>query len=142
MKSILKTIALALTLAFTAGSCSSDDNNDNEEVIIEEPVVVSRDVKYEVTGNFTGKLDVSYMDKSGSPQIGDILALPWVLEFTADADSDGALVHSSGYGGVAGQTLTAKIYVGGKVVSELTATANSEGIIVAHPKTYIFPRQF
>ena len=80
------------------------------------------------------------MEKSGAPLIEDVLALPWTKEFTANADSDGALVHTSGLGGVAGQTVTAKIYVGGKVVSELTGTANSDGIIVVHPKTYIFPR--
>ncbi len=134
MKSILKTAALALTLVFTTISCSSDNDNDSE------PVTASRDVKYEITGNFTGELDATYMEKSGAPLIEDVTALPWTKEFTANADSDGALVHTSGFGGVAGQTVTAKIYVGGKVVSELTGTANSDGIIVVHPKTYIFPR--
>lgn len=133
MKSIFKTAVLVLTLAFTAVSCSSDDDNNSEPT-------ASRDVKYEITGNFTGELDVTYMEKSGAPLIEDVLALPWTKEFTANADSDGALVHTSGLGGVAGQTVTAKIYVGGKVVSELTGTANSDGIIVVHPNTYVFPR--
>jgi hypothetical protein len=134
MKSIFKTAVLVLTLAFTAVSCSSDDDNNSE------PGTASRDVKYEITGNFTGELDVTYMEKSGAPLIEDVLALPWTKEFTANADSNGALVHTSGLGGVAGQTVTAKIYVGGKVVSELTGTANSDGIIVVHPNTYVFPR--
>jgi len=134
MKSILKTAVLALTLVFTTISCSSD-NDDNTET-----VTASRDVKYEITGNFTGELDVTYMEKSGAPLIEDVPALPWVKEFTADPGSDGALVHTSGLGGVAGQTVTAKVYVGGKVVSELTGTANSDGIIVVHPNSYIFPR--
>lgn len=134
MKSIMKTLAIVLTLAFTAVSCSSDSDNESE------PVNKSRDVKYEITGNFTGKLDVTYMERSGAPLIEDVPSLPWVKEFTADAKSDGALVHTGGLGGVAGQKVTAKIYVGGKVVSELTGTANSDGIIVVHTKTYIFPR--
>ncbi|WP_456313584.1 MmpS family transport accessory protein [Pseudomonas shirazensis] len=134
MKSILRTAALVLTLAFTAVSCSSDNDNDSGSQS------ASRDVKYEITGNFTGELDVTYMEKSGAPLIEDVPSLPWTKEFTANADSDGALVHTSGLGGVPGQTVTAKIYVGGKVVSELTATANSDGIIVVHPKTYVFPR--
>ncbi len=133
MKSILKTLAIVLTLAFTTVSCSSDDDKGSENNS-------SREVKYEITGNYTGKLDATYMEKSGAPLIEDVLSLPWTKEFTADADSDGALVHTSGYGGVAGQKVTAKIYVGGKVVSELTGTADSDGIIVVHPKTYIFPR--
>lgn len=132
MKSILKTAALVLTLAFTTVSCSSD--NDNNEL-----ATASRDVKYEITGNFTGELDVTYMERSGAPLIEDVPALPWTKEFTADSGSDGALVHTSGFGGVAGQTVTAKIYIGGQVVSELTGTANSDGIIVVHPETYIFP---
>ncbi|MCP2027996.1 hypothetical protein L1276_003164 [Flavobacterium sp. HSC-32F16] len=136
MKSILKTAALVLTLAFTAVSCSSDNDNDNGN----NSGTGSRDVKYEVTGNFTGKMDVSFLEKSGAPLIEDLTKLPWTKEFTADAGSDGALLHTSGYGGTQGQTLTAKIYVGGKVVSELTGTANSEGIIVVHTKTYVFPR--
>ncbi|RYJ39263.1 MULTISPECIES: hypothetical protein [Flavobacterium] len=133
MKSILKTLAIVMTLAFTAVSCSSDNDDNNS-------APASRDVKYEITGNYTGQLDVTYMEKSGAPLIEDVPSLPWTKEFTADADSDGALVHTSGYGGVAGQTVTAKVYVGGKVVSELTGKADSEGIIVVHPKTYIFPR--
>ncbi|MFB9077609.1 MmpS family transport accessory protein [Flavobacterium procerum] len=132
MRTYFKQIMLVLTLAFTFASCSSDNDDNNSSS--------SRDVKYEVTGNFTGKMDVSYMEKSGAPLIEDINVLPWTKEFTANADSDGALLHTSGYGGLAGQTLTAKIYVGGKVVSELTGTANNEGIIVVHTKTYIFPR--
>lgn len=134
MKSIFKTAALVLTLAFTAVSCSSDDDNDSGAES------GSRDVKYEITGNFTGELDVTYMEKSGAPLIEDVPSLPWAKEFTANPDSDGALLHTAGGGGVAGQTVTAKIYVGGKVVSELTGTANSDGIIVVHTKTYIFPR--
>ncbi|GGF19166.1 hypothetical protein [Flavobacterium limi] len=133
MKTHLKQIMLMLTLVFTFASCSSDDN-DNDSVN------KSRDVKYEVTGNYTGQLDVTYMEKSGAPLIEDITSLPWTKEFTADADSDGALVHTSGYGGIKDQTVTAKVYVGGKVVSELTGKADSEGIIVVHPKTYVFPR--
>ncbi|MCV9929327.1 hypothetical protein OIU83_16795 [Flavobacterium sp. LS1R49] len=135
MKTTLKKIMFLLTLVFVAASCSSSDDNNEPE-----PVKVSRDVKYEITGNFTGELDVTYMEKSGAPLIEDVPSLPWVKEFTADAKSDGALVHTGGLGGVAGQKVTAKIYVGGKVVSELTGTANSDGIIVVHTKTYIFPR--
>jgi len=134
MKSIFKTAALVLTLAFTAVSCSSDDDNDSGAGS------GSRDVKYEITGNFTGELDATYSEKSGAPLIEDVTSLPWTKEFTANPDSNGVLLNTSGGGGVAGQTVTAKIYVGGKVVSELTGTANSDGIIVVHPNPYVFPR--
>ena len=135
MKSIFKTAVLVLTLAFTAVSCSSDDDNNDTEEVAE-----SRDVKYEITGNFTGELDATYSERSGAPLIEDVPSLPWTKEFTANPDSNGVLLRTGGGGGVAGQTVTAKIYVGGKVVSELTGTANSEGIIVVHPNPYVFPR--
>ncbi|KQO30002.1 hypothetical protein ASF10_05725 [Flavobacterium sp. Leaf82] len=132
MKSILKTLAIVLTLTFTAGSCSSDNDSD--------PVSGgSRDVKYEVTGNYTGKLSVTYIEEGGAALIEDITALPWKKEFTAKTDSRAASISTSGYGGLKGQTLTGKIYVGGKVVKELTATATEDGIIVLVPGTYVFP---
>lgn len=134
MKSIFKTVAFVLTLAFTAVSCSSDNDNGPGAGS------GSRDVEYKITGDFTGKLNVTYMEKSGASLIEDVPSLPWTKEFTANADSDGALLHTGGGGGVAGQTVTAKIYVGGKVVSELTGTANSNGIVVVHTKTFLFPR--
>lgn len=133
MKSILKTLAIVLTLAFTVGSCSSDNDNDNNSGSS------SRDVKYEVTGNYTGTLSVTYIEAGGAPLIEDITKLPWTKEFTAKADSNGASVSTSGYGGVKGQTLTGKIYIGGKVVKELTATATEDGIIVLMPGSYVFP---
>jgi hypothetical protein len=132
MKSILRTFAIALTLAFTAVSCSSD-NDDNSGTS-------SRDVKYEVTGNYTGKLGATYTESGNSGQNVDINALPWTKEFTAGADTAGAGITVSGYGGVIDQTVTVKIIVGGKVQKETTAKATSDGIIVAVPGSYIFPQ--
>ncbi|MFH6993161.1 MmpS family transport accessory protein [Flavobacterium sp. FlaQc-48] len=131
MKSILKTMAIVLTLAFTAGSCSSDDDNNSGSS--------SRDVKYEVTGNYTGKLDVTYTEAGGGALNEDITALPWTKDITVAASTLGVGLSASGYGGVSGQKLTVKIYVGGKVVKDLTATANGDGIIVAVPGAYAFP---
>jgi len=132
MKSILKTLAIVMTLAFTAVSCSSD-NDDNGSGS------GSRDVKYEITGNYTGTASVTYFEKGGNALNEDLTKLPWTKEFTAEAKSMGASLSASGYGGVAGQTLTGKLYVGGKLENELTATANSDGIIVLSLTPYVFP---
>lgn len=134
MKSILKTLAIVITFAFTVVSCSSDKDNDGDSVS------ASRDIKYEVTGDFAGELSVIYMEKSTAPLNEDIEKLPWIKELTANPDATGASMNVSGYGGVKGQTLTGKIYIGGKVVKELTATADNDGIIILMPGTYIFPR--
>ena len=128
MKSILKTLAIVLTLAFTAGSCSSDNDNDSG----------SRDVKYEITGNYTGKIGATYIEAGNAGQNVDVNTLPWTKEFTATGDTTGAGITVSGNGGVENQTLTVKIYVGGKVEKETTAKATSDGIIVAIPGTYVF----
>lgn len=133
MKSILKTLAIVLTLTFTAVSCSSDNDEDNS-------APASREVKYEITGNFTGTASVTYSEKGGNVLNEDLTTLPWTKEFTAEAKSMGASLSASGYGGVAGQTLTGKIYIGGKLENELTAKANGEGIIVLPLTPYVFPQ--
>lgn len=131
MKSILKTLAIVLTLSFTAVSCSSDNDEDNS-------APVSRDVKYEVSGNYTGNLDVTYTEAGGGALNEDITSLPWTKEFTAAANTQGVTLSIGGHGGVKDQTVTIKIFVGGKEVRNLPATANADGIIVAVPQPYVF----
>jgi len=133
MKTFLKTAALVLTLAFIAVSCSSD-NDDNGG-----SGSGSRDVKYEITGNFTGKLSAVYIEKGGNALSEDVNSLPWVKEFTAEAKSSGATVGASGTGGVQGQKITVKMSVGGKVVNELTAETNSNGGVSATLTAHVFP---
>jgi len=130
MKSILKTLAIVMTLAFTTVSCSSD-NDDNGGAS-------SRDIKYEVSGNYAGTLSATYTESGNGGQNVDITSLPWSKEFTASADTYGAGITVSGYGGTQGQTLTVKIIVGGKVEKETTATATNDGIIVAAPGSFVF----
>ena len=71
------------------------------------------------------KIDIYlfYFDKGGNPLNEDVTTLPWTKEITVDAGVNGITASASGYGGVKDQTLTAKIYVGGKVVKESTAKA-------------------
>ncbi|QSW87256.1 MULTISPECIES: MmpS family transport accessory protein [Flavobacterium] len=134
MKSVLKTLAIVLTLAFTAVSCSSDNDKDDNSA------GASRDVKYEITGNYTGSLSATYIEKGGNALNEDVNSLPWTKEFTAEPKSMGASVSASGNGGVTGQTITVKMIVGGKVVNELTATADNSGIIVAALTAHVFPQ--
>lgn len=132
MKSILKTFAIVLTLAFTAVSCSSDNDDKGSGNN-------SREVKYEVTGNFTGPLTAVYIEKLGNATSEEIAKLPWTKEFTADASNKGVTVSAMGSGGVAGQQITVKMFVGGKVVNQLTSTASSNGGIDATLTAYVFP---
>lgn len=130
MKTHLKQIMLMFTLVFTFASCSSDNDDKVSGG--------SRDVKYEVSGNYTGTISASYIESGNGGQNVDITALPWSKEFTASADTYGAGITVSGHGGTVNQTLTVKIIVGGKVQKETTAKATSDGIIVAAPGSYVF----
>jgi hypothetical protein len=133
MKTHLKQIMLMLALVLTVASCSSDDNDNT-------PINKSRDVKYEVTGNYTGTLGATYIESGDAGQSVDITSFPWTKEFTASTDTSGASITVSGYGGVKDQTVTIKIIIGGKIEKETTAKATADGIIVGSPGPYVFPQ--
>ncbi len=128
MKKLFFLFTIVSSLVLT--SCSSDDDSGNGGS--------SRDVKYEITGNFSAPLDVTYITASGGGTSAEVTSLPWSLAFTADAASTGASFNASGFGGVAGQTISLKIYQGGVLKSTTDATANSDGIIVASAPAIVF----
>jgi hypothetical protein len=112
--------------SFLFQSCSTDDVAASG----------SREVKYEVTGNFAGKITAAATTNNGISEIIEINKLPWTLELTAKDSIKSLFVTATGTGGMAGQTVTLKIYVGGKVVSTSTATALSGGIITVNSDLY------
>lgn len=125
-------LGLFLTVAtLSAVSCSDDDDNNNG-------TGNSRDVKYEITGNFTGDITVAYMNASGGSTTAEVTSLPWDLEFTAQESAVAAGFAASGSGGVAGETVEVKIYQGGREVGSAEATVNSSGIFTASPPTVTF----
>ncbi|HEU4497219.1 MAG TPA: hypothetical protein VFR70_09230, partial [Flavobacterium sp.] len=130
MKTIAKNLILSLSLIFFGASCSSDDDSNDGGNGGNNG---SRAVKYEITGNFSGEKDVSYSEAGGGFLNEDITTLPGVKEFTAAPNATGAAVSASGNGGQPGQTLTAKIYIGGQLQRELTATADNSGLIFLNP---------
>ena len=66
------TIATVSMLLFSA--CKKEDNGSGG--------TGSRVIKYEITGNFTGKLLVVYLDNvSGNTQVNNVI-LPWSKEIT------------------------------------------------------------
>lgn len=116
MKTITNFI-LFLSLFFIAVSCSSDDDGNN---------IAPQAIKYEVTGNFSGKLDAAFSREGNE----DIIVLPWIKEFTTAQGTSSVTLIVTGTGGAPGQTVTLKIYVGDVVKEEYTATANSSGSII------------
>ncbi|MFV0604416.1 MAG: MmpS family transport accessory protein [Niabella sp.] len=108
-------------------ACSKNDNPS------------SKTVKYEVTGNFTGKLLIVYSDNiNGNTTVTDA-TLPWSKEVTYGTNvlAIGISGNASTVG-VAGQTATLKIHVNGQVVKSQTATAGSLGELALPSLSYTF----
>lgn len=121
---------LFLSVAALTTSCSDDDSKSSSSK--------SRDIKYEITGNFSGDLGITYITASGGATNTEATSLPWEMSFTADSDSHGATFNASGIGGNAGEKIRLNIYQGGKVAKSVDATADSDGIIVAVAPTVTF----
>lgn len=96
--------------------------------------------KYEITGNYSGNLLVAYTNASGGTESTTVTSLPWSLELTF-APSVGGMGFgggSNGKNGVAGQTLTSKMYSKGVVVQSGNATADANGVINLPGLGYVF----
>ncbi len=105
-------------------ACGGDGN------VSTGPGATPRATKYEVSGNYTGALTVIYTAQGGGTASVDITSLPWVRDVTPDTNVGAvalAAEHIGGALGVAGQTVTIKIIVGGKVVKTQSETAPANG---------------
>lgn len=122
-----------LLLAFFCVSCSGDDNGNSGGSA--QPR--SRNVKFEITGNFTGQVNISYTSQSGGSTTESI-TLPWSKEITYDSSVSHASIGLIGAGGVNGQTATIKVSAGGTQVSSTPATAGTNGAMSAAAPAYSF----
>jgi hypothetical protein len=118
-----KTAILFLTALTFLSSCSKDDDNNSEE-----PSNTSRTLQYNVTGNFSGNLYVTYTTAGGGTTNDQVTAFPWNKEITYNANVTAANIVVTGNGGTAGQQVTLIIKRGGTAVgSPIVSTANSSG---------------
>lgn len=112
-----KLIIACLTALTILGSCKKD----------KEPNNTSRTLRYEVTGNFTGTLMVSYTTATGGTA-NDQVTLPWTKEITFASNVTAAIVSLTGNSGVAGQKVTLIIKRGGtQVGAPFEAVAEASG---------------
>jgi hypothetical protein len=118
--------SLILSLLLTA--CSNDEPTPAK----------SREVKFEVTGTFSGTIDATYITAGGGATNETLPSLPWTKNISYQSSVSGTTITIGGGGGIAGQTLKVKVFAGGSVVSETNGVANSSGIIVIAAPTYIF----
>lgn len=123
----LKSLSI-LVILMLALSCSKDEPAPTK----------SRDIKFEVTGNFSGTIEATFITASGGATNETISTLPWTKSIVYQSTVSGTTITLGGGGGVAGQTLKVKVFAGGSVVSETPGVANSSGIIVIASPTYVF----
>ena len=119
---ILPFIFIALLAVFSG--CSSDDDR---------PAPQSRNIKYEITGNYSGRLTVAYADEGGNSQIINVSSLPWSKSLTIEKEVSAIAIAANNSGvsgpGEIGETITLKIYRNDVVVEESTTTALENGFI-------------
>jgi len=127
MKRSLSNILL-FNLFLLSFACSKDEP---------EPIK-SLNIKFEVTGNFSGTIDATYITAGGGATNESLLSLPWTKSIIYESTVSGTTITLGGGGGAAGQTLTVKVFAGGSIISETSGVANSSGIIVIASPTYIF----
>lgn len=134
MKSKFSVLTLFISFCFLSlTSCSSDSDGGSGT-----PTPVSREVKYEVTGNAVGNFQVTYFTATGSATNESFTSIPWSKEVTVQNDVAAIAFNASVSGATPGQTLTAKIYVGGVVKREGTSVVQNNGIAVIAVPTYVF----
>lgn len=119
---------LIIAIILLAVSCGKDDVKP----------VKSRDIKFEVTGNFSGTMDATFITANGGATNESISSLPWTKSITYQSSVSGTTITIGGGGGVSGQTLKVIVFAGSSVVSETRGVANSSGVVVVASPTYIF----
>jgi hypothetical protein len=128
----MKTVKLVTIVSLLAGALFFSSCNDDDAP------VSSREIRFEVSGNFTGTLDATYTTAGGSAVNEDITSLPWVKNITYQTSVPAISILVGGSGGSAGQSITVKVFAGGKEVRSETATANNDGIVVIALQPYVF----
>lgn len=116
----LSVLSFALIVILMSG-CKKDKNDNNNS---------NRNVKYELSGTFTGKFTVIITDNESGTQVIDNVTIPWSKEVTYDTKviAVGMGANATTYGS-AGQTALMKIYSGGNVVKTTNGTADQNGAL-------------
>lgn len=126
---VVRSLAIVFTFLVCFSSCMKDPPS----------VSGDRSIKYEITGNFTGKLTIVYNDNINGNTVSNNDSIPWTkqlrLPLSVVAIGIGA---QSSVRGLSGQTVTLKIYSSNNAVKTSTATAGSVGEIAIPTIAYIF----
>ncbi|MDI9311097.1 MAG: MmpS family transport accessory protein [Limnohabitans sp.] len=124
----MKKLFLLLFIPFLFACTSSNSNTGNQTTPTQ-----SRNVKYEITGDYSGKVTIVYQNQSGTFITETNVALPWTKEFTAEATTQSVgynlrTTSTSTLGGI-NQTVIAKLYIGGEIKKSETKLSDASGSI-------------
>jgi hypothetical protein len=112
-------LMIVLSLAFT--SCLKRKETNPE----------AKNIRYEVSGNFTGNLTVSESQNNGSHfQYHDGVSLPWAKDTTVAYGELISLGAYSRFPGNPGEAVVLKIFSANKLVRDTTLFADSSGEIL------------
>ncbi|RYY55521.1 MAG: hypothetical protein EOO09_10240 [Chitinophagaceae bacterium] len=111
------------------GSCGKDKDGS--------PAEGSRNLRYEISGSYSGTLFAAYTGAEGNTTNEEI-SLPWVKELTYAGNVTAANIGVAGNGGLAGQTVTIVIKRGNVVVSTTSAITGSSGGMAQAAPVVIF----
>ena len=124
---------LALLIITSIGllvSCKKDSENGNSS---------SRNLRYEISGNFTGIFFASYTTAAGGTSNEQITSLPWSKEITYSSNVTAASIALNGNGGTSGQKVTLIIKRDNKPVgTPIVVVANSAGAFSEAAPVVIF----
>lgn len=126
----MNTKQLLLMLSFFGLLLMSCKKKDDVPEPANPPAATTRNVTYEITGNYSGHLLVVYNDNVSGNTTLTVTALPWRKDVSYAASIRGIGIGgngSSGKLGVSGQSASLKIYVSGNVVKSSNASADANG---------------
>ncbi len=129
--SLFKSIVAILTIALSA-SCDKDAS-------LPKP---NKFATFEITGNYTGHIFLVYNDNVSGNNSLTITSLPWEKTIAYPNSVVGIGISGNAVTtnpGVAGQTVSLKVYNGTTVVSQSNKTADANGLFNFDTLTYIFP---
>ena len=115
-----------VSLAVAATGCRGGNNGPSGP-----PAVSARNVKYKITGNYSGALTVAYISESSATVAAEILALPWSKFMTFPRGAVGLGIGGGsavGRCGLPGQTISVQIFSGDQVMKSEVATTTSSGL--------------
>ncbi len=141
----IKLLASCLLLALlnpAFSSCKKKKSEEPEPSPVTQPPASNRNVRYEITGNYTAPLLVVYNDNVSGNTTLTVTALPWRKDVSYPANVQGIGIASNSPNGnpaSAGQSANLRIYVSNTVVKSSSAVADANGGINLPPIAYVFP---